>query len=176
MAFNRVHNRVIVFDNGKPICKAGSHASLLAAIRCCTRGHQSLVKAGYLHRNISVKNLMIDVNDGTRGFLANLDVVQDTSNKGLVQQKILGVKAFTAIELLEPNSGSNTFMTDLESFFFESFYGSVFTTTNMVSTATAPNLTHGWSCKISLSKLKKRGLSAILLNLQKRISRRITSP
>jgi Fungal protein kinase len=44
---NRVHQRVILRDYGKPIYKASSRASLLAALEGCIEGHESLyTKAG----------------------------------------------------------------------------------------------------------------------------------
>ena len=54
---NRVHRRVILRDYGKPIYDASSRSALLAALEGCIDGHESLLKAGILHRDISINNL-----------------------------------------------------------------------------------------------------------------------
>lgn len=82
MPENRRHNRVIVLNNGKPLYKANSHASLLAAVKCCIQGHKSLLEAEYLHRNITLDNLMIDIEDETRGFLVNFEMATGTTTHG----------------------------------------------------------------------------------------------
>jgi len=68
-----VHRRVILRDYGIPIYKAGSRETLLGALADCIEGHESLRrKAGLLHRDISLNNLMIDKDN--RGFLIDLDL------------------------------------------------------------------------------------------------------
>src|SRR4051812_11492857 len=65
---NRVHRRVILRDYGNSIYKASSRTSLLAALSGCIEGHESLRKAGVLHRDISINNLLIneDTNNPSR--------------------------------------------------------------------------------------------------------------
>lgn len=60
---NRVHRRVILRDYGKPIYKASSRSALLATLEGYIEGHKSLRKAGFLHRDISTNNLMINEDD-----------------------------------------------------------------------------------------------------------------
>ncbi len=62
---NRVHRRVILSDYGTPIYEASSRVTLLSALKCCIHGHEALYKAGYLHRDILLHNLMIG--EGRRG-------------------------------------------------------------------------------------------------------------
>ncbi|KAH8661037.1 hypothetical protein BGZ61DRAFT_485586 [Ilyonectria robusta] len=121
---NRVHRRVILRDYGKPIYKASSRVALLAALEACIEGHQSLRKVGFLHRDISINNLMInedDENPSRRAFLVDLDLAirdqrQDTSGaKGKT-----GTRAFMAIGALLGQYHS--FMHDLESFFWVLFW------------------------------------------------------
>ncbi len=61
---NRVHRRIVLHDYGKAIYKASSRSALLAALESYIEGHESLRKAGFLHRDISINNLMINEDDG----------------------------------------------------------------------------------------------------------------
>ncbi|KAG5990180.1 hypothetical protein E4U52_004868 [Claviceps spartinae] len=72
---NRMHRRVIVRDSDKAIHKASSHQALLVCLEGCIKGYQSLYKTGILHRDISVKNLMIseEGNEFWPHFLIDLD-------------------------------------------------------------------------------------------------------
>ncbi|KAL6819802.1 hypothetical protein V8C40DRAFT_281140 [Trichoderma camerunense] len=53
-------------DYRRPIYNASSPAALVAAAESCIQGHQSLRKAGFLHRNVSVNNVLINEREGTR--------------------------------------------------------------------------------------------------------------
>jgi len=117
---NRVHRRLILADYGTPIYKAGSRQALLGALADCIEGHESLrQKAGLLHRDISINNLM--VGNDNRGFLIDLDLA-------IYEQRLLalgvngktGTRAFMAIGALLGEQHS--FMHDLESFFWVLFW------------------------------------------------------
>ncbi|KAK4095936.1 hypothetical protein N658DRAFT_519472 [Parathielavia hyrcaniae] len=113
---NRVHRRVILSDWGIPIYKAGSRAALLAALADCIEGHESLrQKAGLLHRDISIGNLMVSKDNG--GFFIDLDLARVSASgaKGKT-----GTRAFMAIGALLGEQHS--FMHDLESFFWVLFW------------------------------------------------------
>ena len=74
---NRIHRRVILCDYGNPIYKASSPSALLDALEGCIEGHESLHKAGFLHRDISIGNLMINENINNPSwpsFLIDLDL------------------------------------------------------------------------------------------------------
>ncbi|KAK3689226.1 hypothetical protein B0T22DRAFT_513416 [Podospora appendiculata] len=118
---NRVHRRVIVSDYGIPIYKAGSRQTLLAAMADCVEGHESLRrKAGLLHRDISISNLMVS-KDGNRGFLIDLDLAIEEQRIGASGAKgKTGTRAFMAIGALRGEQHS--FMHDLESFFWVLFW------------------------------------------------------
>ncbi|RKK21130.1 hypothetical protein BFJ66_g17620 [Fusarium oxysporum f. sp. cepae] len=60
---NWIHRRVILRDYVMPIYKASSRSALLAAFERCIEGHEPLHKARFLHRDISVNNLMINEDD-----------------------------------------------------------------------------------------------------------------
>ncbi|KAM5361111.1 hypothetical protein ACJZ2D_013322 [Fusarium nematophilum] len=121
---NRVHRRVILQDYGIPIYKASSRSALLAAFERCIEGHESLHKAGFLHRDISVNNLMInedDDNPSWPSFLIDLDLAIKESREAASGAKgKTGTRAFMAIGALLGEQHS--FMHDLESFFWVLFW------------------------------------------------------
>ncbi|KAK1846429.1 serine threonine-protein kinase sgk2 [Colletotrichum chrysophilum] len=121
---NRVHRRIILQDYGKPIYKASSRSSLLAALVGCIEGHESLYKAGILHRDISIKNLMINEDSGNPSwpaFLIDLDLAIREQREGASGAKgKTGTRAFMAIGAMLGEQHS--FMHDLESFFWVLFW------------------------------------------------------
>ncbi|KAM7182691.1 hypothetical protein V8F33_014103 [Rhypophila sp. PSN 637] len=121
---NRVHRRVILRDYGKPIYEASSPSALLAALEGCIKGHESLHKAGILHRDISINNLMINEDNGNPSwpsFLIDLDLAIKEQRLGASGAKgKTGTRAFMAIGALLGEQHS--FMHDLESFFWVLFW------------------------------------------------------
>ncbi|KAL2889274.1 hypothetical protein HOO65_030775 [Ceratocystis lukuohia] len=121
---NRIHRRVIVRDYGKSIYKASSRSALLAGLEGCIQGHESLYKAGFLHRDISINNLMInedDDNPSWPSFLIDLDHSIKEQREGSSGAKgKTGTRAFMAIGVLLGEQHS--FMHDLESFFWVLFW------------------------------------------------------
>lgn len=117
---NRVHRRIILRDYGTPIYNADSRETLLGALADCIEGHESLRrKAGLLHRDISLRNLMMDKNN--RGLLIDLDLAIDEQRIGTSGVKgKTGTWAFMAIGALQGELHS--FMHDLESFFWVLFW------------------------------------------------------
>ncbi|PHH71014.1 hypothetical protein CDD82_6782 [Ophiocordyceps australis] len=122
---NRVHRRVIVRDFGKPIYKASSRVALLRALEACIQGHESLHKAGILHRDISINNLMInedEENCSFSAFLIDLDLAIKEQRDGACGAKgKTGTRAFMAIGALAGDE-VHSFMHDLESFFWVLFW------------------------------------------------------
>ena len=133
---NRVHRRVITKDAGKPIYKASSPVAIISGfigaiygkcscisiqnISLTWSGHEDLLNAGILHRDISVGNIMLTENEDN-GFLIDLDLANKTSdNQASGTPSKTGTKIFMAIGALlgEPHS----FMHDLESFFWVLFW------------------------------------------------------
>ncbi|EEY24042.1 conserved hypothetical protein [Verticillium alfalfae VaMs.102] len=121
---NRVHRRVILRDYGKAIYKASSPSVLLAALEGCIEGHESLHKAGLLHRDISINNLMInedDTNSSWPSFLIDLDLaIREQRDGASGARGKTGTRAFMAIGALLGEQHS--FMHDLESFFWVLFW------------------------------------------------------
>ncbi|WVO13619.1 hypothetical protein L204_101240 [Cryptococcus depauperatus] len=120
MLSNRVHRRIILCDYGKPIYEASSRVALLAAMERCIAGHESLLQADFLHRDISINNLMID-EDNDNAFLIDLDLAIKVSRISASGAKgVTGTRAFMAIGILLGHEHS--FMHDLESFFWVLFW------------------------------------------------------
>jgi tRNA A-37 threonylcarbamoyl transferase component Bud32 len=107
-----------------PIYKASSRSALLAAFERCIQGHESLYKAGLLHRDISVNNLMInedDDNPSWSSFLIDLDLAIKELREAAIRVKgKTGARAFMAVRALLDEQHS--FMHDLESFFWVLFW------------------------------------------------------
>ena len=124
---NRVHRRVVLRDYGKPIYEASSPVALLAAFEACITGHESLYRAGFLHRDISINNLMITEDEESPlypAFLIDLDlaIAKDREESSGARGKT-GTRAFMAIGILLGEQHS--FMHDLESFFWVLFWISI---------------------------------------------------
>ncbi|KAK3936587.1 hypothetical protein QBC46DRAFT_366821 [Diplogelasinospora grovesii] len=121
---NRVHRRVVLRDFGQPIYEASSPAALLRGLEGCIEGHESLHKAGFLHRDISTNNLMINEdnnNPSWPSFLIDLDLAIKEQREGVSGAKgKTGTRAFMAIGVLLGEQHS--FMHDLESFFWVLFW------------------------------------------------------
>lgn len=120
---NRVHRRTIVHDYGKPIFKASSRAALLGGLVGCIEGHKSLHRAGLLHRDISLHNLMINEdedNPSFSAFIIDLDLAIREQSATVSRQRNIGTRPFMAIGALLGET--HTFMHDLESFFWVLFW------------------------------------------------------
>ncbi|KAI1418834.1 hypothetical protein F5Y12DRAFT_721593 [Xylaria sp. FL1777] len=121
---NRIHRRIVLCDYGEPIYKASSRVALLGALEGCIQGHESLYKAGLLHRDISINNLMINEGDkkpSLSSFLIDLDLAVKVDREEASGAKgITGTRAFMAIGVLMGED--HTFMDDLESFFWVLFW------------------------------------------------------
>jgi serine/threonine protein kinase len=120
-----VHRRVILRDYGKAIYKASSRSALLAALEGCIKGHEALHKEGFLHRDISINNLMINEDrnnpDSWPSFLIDLDLAIEEGRENASGAKgRTGTRAFMAIGVLQGERHS--FMHDLESFFWVLFW------------------------------------------------------
>jgi hypothetical protein len=117
---NRVHRRLILKDVGKPIWTVDSPLHLLEALEGCIIGHQALFAAQYLHRDISINNLMVNdqaVDPPYRSFLIDLDMAIHRSENNDDGHTRIGTKVFMSISLLR-GVNPHTHVDDLESFFW----------------------------------------------------------
>lgn len=118
---NRIRRRIVMMDYGDPIYHASSHVALCRAFQGCIEGHKSLRdKAEFLHRDISINNMMIneDSNNPSRpAFLIDLDFsIKESRMRASGAKGKTGTKVFMAIGALLGEQHS--FMHDLESFFW----------------------------------------------------------
>lgn len=122
---NRVHRRVIVCDYGQRIVDASSPMMLLVGLQGHLEGHNSLFfKAGILHRDISINNLMINEDRDNKSqviFMIDMDSAapKDGQTASGARWKT-GTRAFMAIGVLRGEK--NTYRHDLESFFWVIFW------------------------------------------------------
>jgi serine/threonine protein kinase len=121
-----VHRRVIVRDYGKPIYKASSQTSLLAAFEQCIEGYESLhTRAGMLQRDISPNNLLVNEDEENLSwpaFLIDLDLaIKEEREQASGARGKTGTRAFMAIGVLLDDE-QHSFMHDLESFFWVLFW------------------------------------------------------
>lgn len=120
---NRVHRRIILRDFGKPIFKVSSRIALLFALEMGIGGHKPLHKAGFLHRGVSINNLVMnedDKNPSQAAFLVDFDLAIRLSRQGASGAKgKTGTRAFMAIGALLGEQ--HYFMHDLKSFFWVLF-------------------------------------------------------
>ncbi|KAK5651131.1 hypothetical protein OQA88_13248 [Cercophora sp. LCS_1] len=120
---NRIYWCIILRDYSKPIYEASSRVALLSALEGCIKGHESLYKAGFLYRDISINNLMINEdkkNPSWPSFLIDLDLTikeERQTASGAIEKT--GTRAFMAVGVLLGEQHS--FMYDLESFFWVLF-------------------------------------------------------
>ncbi|KAK8048254.1 Protein kinase-like domain [Apiospora phragmitis] len=166
---NRIHRRLIVRDYGRPIYEASSPAALLGALGGCIDGHESLYKAGLLHRDVSINNLMIneaDDNPSWPAFLIDLDLaVKEERVIASGAKGKTGTRAFMAIGALLGEQHS--FMHDLESFFWVLFWICIHY--SGPGKATAPSEFESWNyesdTKLVRSKLGTIGDEQIFLRI-----------
>lgn len=102
----------IVFDSLEPV----------------TAHYDLYKKAGILHRDISLENLMVDANNHRRGILIDLDIAARIRDGDKVLQPAMtyaGTLGFRSIDLLEEGTHYPTramYRDDLESFFYVLYY------------------------------------------------------
>lgn len=117
---NRVHRRLITRDVGRSIYDASSPRALLTALLGGIKGHESLLDAKILHRDISIGNIVLTIQEDD-GFLIDLDLaVKIDREKACGAPSKTGTKVFMAIGALYGED--HNFMHDLESFFWVLFW------------------------------------------------------
>lgn len=116
---NRVHRRLITRDFGEPIHEALTPKCLLGALENCIKGHESLWKVGFIHRDISIDNLMTS-ESSSRSFLIDLELaIEEELCETSEEPSQVGTRPFMAISIL--SGAKHNFMHDVESFFWVLF-------------------------------------------------------
>ncbi|KJA22611.1 hypothetical protein HYPSUDRAFT_125198, partial [Hypholoma sublateritium FD-334 SS-4] len=125
---DRELSRVILDYYGRSLEGFKSRGELLGAYHDALCGYQNLYKAGILHRDISVNDVLIGKPGApapNRGVIIDLDMaieLERTSSLYIVDFKT-GTRAFQSINILgsygrKNNSTPHSYMDDLESFFY----------------------------------------------------------
>ncbi|KAF2174352.1 hypothetical protein K469DRAFT_614801, partial [Zopfia rhizophila CBS 207.26] len=118
---NRVHRRLIMRDIGKSIYEASSLRAVLTGLLGGIKGHESLLDAKILHRDISIGNIMLKMGEDD-GFLIDLDLaIRLDRQRASGAPSKTGTKVFMAIGTLYGDE-DHSFMHDLESFFWVLFW------------------------------------------------------
>ncbi|PSN59265.1 hypothetical protein BS50DRAFT_580135 [Corynespora cassiicola Philippines] len=113
---NRVHRRLVMRSVGKTLYEASSPQGILTGLIGGINGHESLLDAKILHRDISIGNVMLTIAEDD-GFLIDLDLAIKIDREGASgAPSKTGTKVFMAIGALYGEE--HTFMHDLESFFW----------------------------------------------------------
>lgn len=117
---NRVHRRLIMQDFGKSVYESSSPRGILVGLLGGIKGHESLLDASILHRDISIGNVMLNMAEDD-GFLIDLDLAIKTDRKNASgAPSKTGTKVFMALY-----GEDHSFMHDLESFFWVLFWACV---------------------------------------------------
>ncbi|KAF6760811.1 hypothetical protein DFP72DRAFT_1165929 [Ephemerocybe angulata] len=126
---NRTMSRVTMTCYGLPLYKFTSQKQAIAAIRDAIQGHLNLLRAGVLHSDVSMDNILLgeegsDV--GHRGVLIDLDMARRANGPAAekLEQFYGGTRLYLSVCLLDQISWSavpripRDYLDDIESFFY----------------------------------------------------------
>ncbi|KAF6760898.1 hypothetical protein DFP72DRAFT_1003488 [Ephemerocybe angulata] len=127
---NRTMSRVTMACYGSSLDQFTSQRQAIAALRDAIQGHWNLLKAGVMHQDISMDNILLGKGDaeiGQRGVLIDLDMamVVNGPTAGMLTEYRVGTHLYQSVSVLE-NSDDDTviapvprdYLDDLESFFY----------------------------------------------------------
>ncbi|KAF5341214.1 hypothetical protein D9611_006102 [Ephemerocybe angulata] len=127
---NRTMSRVTMACYGSSLDQFTSQGQAIAALRDAIQGHWNLLKAGIMHRDVSMDNILfgeVDVNDGPRGVLIDLDMAMAVSGPtaGMLTDYRVGTHLYQSVSVLrhsdELAASANMprdYLDDIESFFY----------------------------------------------------------
>ncbi|KAF6760834.1 hypothetical protein DFP72DRAFT_959503 [Ephemerocybe angulata] len=129
--YNRTMCRVTMECYGSPLHQFTSQRQALAAIRDAIKGHWNLLKAGILHRDVSIDNILLGEPGapvGRRGALIDLDMATLTGGRPTAPELTevqAGTYLYQSVSILR-NGGdeedliriAHDYLDDLESFFW----------------------------------------------------------
>ncbi|KAF8588393.1 hypothetical protein K439DRAFT_1629854 [Ramaria rubella] len=121
-AFNieKRHVRLVFSTFGVPLDHFTSKLELVAAFHDCVMAHRELYfKAGIIHRDISVGNLLINRGgrEGNRGLIIDFDHAMRADVVSRNPPQLVGTLPFISRNVLE-GEGPHTYFDDLESFYY----------------------------------------------------------
>ncbi|KIJ37513.1 hypothetical protein M422DRAFT_33638 [Sphaerobolus stellatus SS14] len=124
LKLDRVHTRVVMKAYGKTLDQFSSRKELILAFHDAVLAHRNLHQiAGILHRDISIRNILIDSHgvEGSRGILIDFDNAVRVVDESLYAKKSrVGTYRFMSLNLLSKDSApkQQTYINDLESFYY----------------------------------------------------------
>ncbi|KAJ3559565.1 hypothetical protein NM688_g266 [Phlebia brevispora] len=118
----RVHHRIVLKEVGEPLTEYRSSLEMIIIVYDALRGHnEAYEKAGILHRDISVNNILINIDppkDQRTGFLVDWDLCKskDCLNNKATRAECSGTWPFLSALLLQYPWKQHELSDDLESF------------------------------------------------------------
>ncbi|KIJ46125.1 hypothetical protein M422DRAFT_778612 [Sphaerobolus stellatus SS14] len=138
---DRTHIRVVLKPFGHPLRRYKDARELIVALHDAIAGHRSLHEdAGILHRDISPPNILLNPTGdmGNRGILIDLDhAIRVDNNSPYAQVRCV-------IYVAECHKRRNTYLDDLESFYYVLIYVIVFYEKPGIPQKTRPEILQEW--------------------------------
>ncbi|KAF5341172.1 hypothetical protein D9611_006064 [Ephemerocybe angulata] len=129
--YNRTMCRVSMECYGAPLHEFTSQREAIAALRDAIQGHWYLLRAGILHRDVSIDNILHGKpgsDEGHRGVLIDLEMAASTGGTATAEtttENRMGTYLYFSISVLRSGSGErlllpapHDYLDDLESFFW----------------------------------------------------------
>ncbi|KAF6765574.1 hypothetical protein DFP72DRAFT_954082 [Ephemerocybe angulata] len=125
--YNRTLSRVTMVRYGASLCQFKSQSQAIAALRDAIQGHFNLLKAGVLHRDVSMDNVLFGEDGasvGNRGVIIDLDmaIMAKGLTAGIITELPAGTRLYQSICVLDYDRGlvpvPHDYLDDLESFFY----------------------------------------------------------
>ncbi|KAI9433375.1 hypothetical protein F5148DRAFT_113471 [Russula earlei] len=122
------HYRLILDDIGQPLNSFDCSREMVRAVYAALIAHESAYRCGFLHRDISARNILIthdDKFDG--GLLIDWDLCRDMNSQvdGPRRAARAGTWQFMAADLVKDPTINHTLVHDLESTFYVVFWISI---------------------------------------------------
>ncbi|KAF5341174.1 hypothetical protein D9611_006062 [Ephemerocybe angulata] len=129
--YNRTMCRVTMECYGSALHRFSSQIHAISALRDAIQGHWNLLKAGLLHRDVSMGNILLGAEGasvGRRGFLIDLEMAIATADgplAGVITENQAGTYLYQSASILRNGRAERSlvriphdYLDDLESFFW----------------------------------------------------------
>ncbi|KAF5340995.1 hypothetical protein D9611_006076 [Ephemerocybe angulata] len=125
--YNRTMSRVTMVRCGASLSQFTSQFQAIAALRDAIQGHLNLLKAGVLHRDVSMDNILFGDDEatvGNRGVVIDLDmaIMVKGPSADVITELPAGTQLYQSISVLDYKGElvpvPHDYLDDLESFFY----------------------------------------------------------